>query len=591
MEGIRASMWNWRPVVFVLLPFGAGYFLSYLFRTINALISAQLTAELGLSAAGLGLLTSAYFLTFAAAQLPIGVSLDHYGPRRIQGSLLLVAAAGAALFGFSPGIVPLVFARGLIGLGVAGALPSGFKALALWFPKQRLALANGCMIMLGALGAVTATAPAELVLGLIGWRGLFECLAIICAAGALIIFFVVPEAKPLRPTGHSVATIGLKAIWTDARFWRLAPLSATCVGTSWGLQGLWAAPWLADVDGLERPAIVRHLFVMGLALSVGALLMGISAERLRAQGIRPHYGLAFVATLSVVVQFALILRVPISSQLCWALVSAAGAAPVLSYASLAEYFPKEVTGRANGALGVIDIGGAFLLQSASGLVLQQWPSMGGHYPAIAYQTAFGINVLVGALALVWFVLPAAQKRILALACYFLRPVVDFNQRIQELSIYDWAARLWAAVLIAGRQETVSWQSAALGSIMVSALLGIALAISSGRANVVTYVVEPEAPRQVVTARVATPTPDLQFEPAVSTRTVFSPELPGTNMISPPTDFITLRERWLAIYDYSYLGNREPEASNGYAGVPASERKSIGPGSHRKTHTWRRHGSH
>src|ERR1700730_4779741 len=104
----EASMWNWRPIVFVLLPFGAGYFLSHLFRTINALISAQLTAELGLSAAELGLLTSVYFLTFAAAQLPIGVALDYYGPRLVQTGLLLLAAAGAALFCFGAGLLAVV---------------------------------------------------------------------------------------------------------------------------------------------------------------------------------------------------------------------------------------------------------------------------------------------------------------------------------------------------------------------------------------------------------------------------------------------------------------------------------------------------
>ena len=64
-------MWNWRPIVLVFLPFAAGYYLSYLFRTITALISAQLTAEFSLGAAGLGLLTSVYFLTFAAVQLPL----------------------------------------------------------------------------------------------------------------------------------------------------------------------------------------------------------------------------------------------------------------------------------------------------------------------------------------------------------------------------------------------------------------------------------------------------------------------------------------------------------------------------------------
>ena len=94
--------------------------------------------------------------------------------------------------------MPLVFARGLIGLGVAAALSAGFKALALSFPKRRLALANECMIMLGALGAVAATLPAELLVEWIGWRALFQFLAAVCAGCALTVFFVVPEAKSGR---------------------------------------------------------------------------------------------------------------------------------------------------------------------------------------------------------------------------------------------------------------------------------------------------------------------------------------------------------------------------------------------------------
>src|SRR6266567_1964367 len=102
---------DWRLIVLVFLPFSVGYYLSYLFRTINALIAGQLTSDLALGAADLGLLTSVYFLTFAAAQLPIGVILDHYGPRCVQSVLLLLAAIGAGLFGASDGFVPLVLAR------------------------------------------------------------------------------------------------------------------------------------------------------------------------------------------------------------------------------------------------------------------------------------------------------------------------------------------------------------------------------------------------------------------------------------------------------------------------------------------------
>ena len=68
----------------VLLPFAAGYYLTYLFRTINALIANHLTADLELGAADLGLLTSVFFLSFAAVQLPLGILLDHYGPNEFR---------------------------------------------------------------------------------------------------------------------------------------------------------------------------------------------------------------------------------------------------------------------------------------------------------------------------------------------------------------------------------------------------------------------------------------------------------------------------------------------------------------------------
>jgi len=166
----------------VFLPFVAAYYLSFLFRTINATVAGSLTSEFGLGAGDLGLLTSVYYLTFAAAQIPIGILLDRYGPGRIQSAVMIAAALGAALFAVSDNFWLLLGGRALIGLGVAASLTAGLKALVLWFPSERIPLLNGLMIMLGALGAATATLPAEFLLVSMGWRALFEMLAIVTAA-------------------------------------------------------------------------------------------------------------------------------------------------------------------------------------------------------------------------------------------------------------------------------------------------------------------------------------------------------------------------------------------------------------------------
>ena len=65
---------------------------------VNAVLAPTLAAEFGLSAGGLGLLSSMYFLSFAVCQLPVGVAMDRFGPRRVNAALLLVAAAGGAWF-------------------------------------------------------------------------------------------------------------------------------------------------------------------------------------------------------------------------------------------------------------------------------------------------------------------------------------------------------------------------------------------------------------------------------------------------------------------------------------------------------------
>ncbi len=148
----------------VFLPFAAGYYLSYLLRTVNAVIAPELARELALGAAELGLLTSAYLLTFAAFQIPLGLLLDRYGPRRVEGGLLLVAAAGTLLFAFGNSATELAVARGLIGLGVSSCLMAAFKGFAQNFPAERQASLTGAIMASGGLGAVTASLPLELAL-------------------------------------------------------------------------------------------------------------------------------------------------------------------------------------------------------------------------------------------------------------------------------------------------------------------------------------------------------------------------------------------------------------------------------------------
>ena len=176
----------------VFIPFALGYFLSYLFRTVNAVIAPDLVRDIGVDPASLGLLTSAYFLTFAAFQLPLGVLLDRYGPRRVEAVLLLFAAAGAFAFARAETLTGLLLGRALIGLGVSACLMAAFKAFTLWFPAEKLPLANGIQMISGGVGALAASTPVELSLKFTDWRGVFLILSGLTVVAAIFIFMVVP---------------------------------------------------------------------------------------------------------------------------------------------------------------------------------------------------------------------------------------------------------------------------------------------------------------------------------------------------------------------------------------------------------------
>jgi len=85
--------------------------------------------------------------------------------------------------------------------------------------------------------------------------------------------------------------------------------------------------------------------------------------------------------------------------------SVMGAATVLSYAVIADYFPTELAARANGALNLLHFGWAFMVQYGIGLIVQQWSPQDGHYPPTAYQSAFALCIALQAIALIWFAMP------------------------------------------------------------------------------------------------------------------------------------------------------------------------------------------
>jgi MFS family permease len=381
-----------------------GYFLSYVFRVVNAVIAGDLRADLGLDSSVLGLLTSTYFLAFAAFQLPLGYLLDRYGSRRVESALLLVAALGAFVFSLSGSVTGLIVGRALIGFGVSACLMAAFKAYVDWFPTDRLPRINGLQMAAGGLGALTATRPVEMSLPLLGWQGVFQLLGVACIAVAVFMFLIVPDRNIHAEVHEHTDLHGFGTVFKSPLFLRVAPLTTVSQATFLSVTSLWAGTWLQDVAGLSRADAANILAAMTGAMITGFVLLGSLASTLSGKGIS-----AFVIATSCVVAASIPLVVMILMQgeapawACWMAFGFFGSGTILYYAAFSQRFPKQISGRVNAAVNVLVFMGAFLFQWGIGVVIQYW-SRGAAFSIEGYRVAFLGLLVLELLTLLWFLL-------------------------------------------------------------------------------------------------------------------------------------------------------------------------------------------
>jgi predicted MFS family arabinose efflux permease len=386
----------------VTLPFLAGYFVSYVYRSINAIIGPELAREFSLGPGGLGLLTGIFFFAFALFQLPLGVLLDRYGPRRVDAALLVIAAGGGLWFAFAGSATELTLARALIGLGVSGGLMSCLAAFALWYPAERLATMNGVAFAAGILGAIAASVPLELALRTLHWREIFYGVVALTLAVSLLIFVWVPERAGAR-RGETLAEQlrALRALGRDPAFWRVA----LCMGASQSavvsLGTLWVATWLRDVAGYTQAEVARALLLFGVSMIAGYVVFGRVADQRVRRGRSTLPVLAGGVAVSSLCLALLALGVRSGALALWCIFFGSATAVVLTYSLLTRRYPSAMAGRANTALNLVGFTGMFSGQWAVGLVLNLWPSGPTGYVPEAYGWALGMLWAVQLAGLAW----------------------------------------------------------------------------------------------------------------------------------------------------------------------------------------------
>lgn len=255
------------------------YFYDILLQVSPGVMVPELMQAFKVNAAGIGHISAFYFYAYAGMQIPVGVLLDNYGPRRLLSFAAFICLIGCLLFAYADGVSQAALGRFLIGFGSAFGAVGCMKLASNWFPLERFALLTGLLVTLGMLGAVGGETPLALLINAINWRNSMILLGIIGGALSFAIWLVVKDSPslattvPLEKTNKGILS-GLRHVIRNKQTWLAAIYGGLMFAPTSAFGALWGVPFLMTKYGISRPAAAGIISMLFIGWAIGSPITG-----------------------------------------------------------------------------------------------------------------------------------------------------------------------------------------------------------------------------------------------------------------------------------------------------------------------------
>jgi len=389
------------PVLAVLYVLG---FLNLFLRSSFGVMAPDLARELRLTPELLSTIASAFFFAYALMQVPTGMLLDRFGPRRTLGTMLVFTTAGAALFAIGESAATLSAGRVLMGIGCAGIFTGAFFVLALWLPADRVVTHIGALNSFAAFGALCATAPLAALIAWIGWRTSYWWFTAAVALITVAVLAVVRDAPPGGAQAHAARGETFAQILAGAREAIRQPgmkrllVAGLPMSVSTTVSGAWGAPYLKDVHGLDDLARGSVLLLMATCGMCGHFLYGVIARQLNTTKwtILTGGAVLFLATLTL----AILTAPPVwLVTALFGVIALASAYPTITHAHARGLVPANLIGRGVSITNMGVMTAIALAQFTFGWIIGAFPTNAGVPPEHAYRVAFAVQAALAIIGL------------------------------------------------------------------------------------------------------------------------------------------------------------------------------------------------
>ncbi|MEM6985270.1 MAG: MFS transporter [Pseudomonadota bacterium] len=364
-----------RRAVFAFTLGCLGFAYAFVQRVAPSVMTGELMRDLSVGAAALGTLSAMYFYSYAVIQLPVGMLLDRFGPRKLLSAAMLVCAAASLAFAASDSVVSASLSRAMVGAAVAFCFVGTLTIANLWLPANRFATLAGLVQSVGMMGAMLGQAPLRWMVDDLGWRGSFQALAVVAALLAVSMFWVIPrraqraDTQPANAANQQSDAGSALSVLKNPHTWRCALIGFALTPIMLAFAGLWAVPWMVQIHGFTEATAAGTASLLFLGWAVGSLLSGFVSDLIGRK--RP---VLLLGGCLCVVCYAALLFLPSLSHAAlsalFVLIGLGGATMVLTFGLVRTGNPPAHAAAAMGVVNTCVVGSGAVMQPLIGWLLE-----------------------------------------------------------------------------------------------------------------------------------------------------------------------------------------------------------------------------
>lgn len=279
-------------------------FYKYALEVSPSVMTSTLMSTFHISGAELGNLAACYFYAYLLMQIPAGLLLDKFGPRKVTTAAIIISALGCFVFAKASSLWMAGVGRFLTGAGAAFAAVNCLKLIANWFPSRLFAFMAGLMMTVGMLGAVGGQAPLSSFIEMLSWRHAIQVIGVAGFVLAILFWLIVRDRAPehkkdklLTPQNLPLFK-SLKLIFKNPQSWWLSAYSGFAFAPVMVFGGLWGVAFLSEAFHASANVAAQAVSLIFIGFAVGAPVFGWFSDGIGQRRLVMMWG-TFLALLSI----------------------------------------------------------------------------------------------------------------------------------------------------------------------------------------------------------------------------------------------------------------------------------------------------